>query len=73
MYDFCIWIVNFSEGCAIIFYQLSSDHFMNIGVCFAGSILAIASSYMYEDEGGQPPAPDQIFIRNVTTAETKPK
>ncbi|XP_067951517.1 mitotic checkpoint protein BUB3-like [Watersipora subatra] len=38
-----------------------------------GSVLAIASSYMYEVAGGQPPAPDQVFIRNVTTAETKPK
>ncbi|XP_061412259.1 mitotic checkpoint protein BUB3 [Lethenteron reissneri] len=37
-----------------------------------GSMIAIASSYMYEQEDIVHPA-DEIYIRNVTDAETKPK
>ncbi|XP_005089574.1 mitotic checkpoint protein BUB3 [Aplysia californica] len=38
-----------------------------------GSVLAIASSFMYETEVEKVPAPDSVFIRNVTDQETKPK
>lgn len=38
-----------------------------------GSVLAIASSYMYEQEDKEKPAEDTIFIRHVTDQETKPK
>jgi cell cycle arrest protein BUB3 len=39
-----------------------------------GAILAIASSYMFEDdEVRTPPTEDAIFIRKVTDQETKPK
>jgi len=38
-----------------------------------GSVLAIASSFMFETESEKEPAPDTIFIRNVTDQETKPK
>ena len=37
-----------------------------------GSVLAIASSYMYE-EGEQEHPEDAIYIRRVTDQETKPK
>lgn len=38
-----------------------------------GSVLAIASSFMNETEVDKIPAPDSVFIRNVTDQETKPK
>lgn len=39
-----------------------------------GSALAIACSYMYEQEKEPDPMPpDEIFIRYVTDQETKPK
>ena len=38
-----------------------------------GSVLAIASSFMNETEVDKVPAPDSVFIRNVTDQETKPK
>uniref|UniRef100_UPI00358E2547 mitotic checkpoint protein BUB3 isoform X1 n=2 Tax=Myxine glutinosa TaxID=7769 RepID=UPI00358E2547 len=37
-----------------------------------GSSLAIASSFMHEQENIQP-QPDELYVRNVTDAETKPK
>uniref|UniRef100_A0A8C4QWX4 BUB3 mitotic checkpoint protein n=1 Tax=Eptatretus burgeri TaxID=7764 RepID=A0A8C4QWX4_EPTBU len=37
-----------------------------------GSSLAIASSFMHEQENLQPPS-DELYVRNVTDAETKPK
>lgn len=43
--------------------------------CFSttGNILAIACSYMYEQEQIDPMPEDCIFIRRVTDQETKPK
>ena len=38
-----------------------------------GSVLAIASSYMYENDEPVEPAEDVIYIRNVSDQETKPK
>ena len=38
-----------------------------------GSTLAIASSYMYEQEEQENVPADSVFIRNVTDQETKPK
>ncbi|RUS86307.1 hypothetical protein EGW08_005951 [Elysia chlorotica] len=38
-----------------------------------GSVLAIASSFTCEKEVDKSPAPDTVFIRNVTDQETKPK
>lgn len=45
-------------------------------LCFShdGSVLAIACSYMYEDENQPEPLPENnVFIRYVTDQETKPK
>ncbi|ESO09203.1 hypothetical protein HELRODRAFT_156412 [Helobdella robusta] len=45
-------------------------------LCFdnSGTVLAIASSYLYEDDQMKPPYPeDNVFIRRVTDHETKPK
>ena len=38
-----------------------------------GDVLAIASSFMNETVVDSAPAPDTVFIRNVTDQETKPK
>jgi len=38
-----------------------------------GTMLAIASSYMFEEDEKADPPQDAIFIRNVSDAETKPK
>ncbi len=38
-----------------------------------GSMLAIASSYMYEQEEMENQPEDAVFIRRVTDQETKPK
>lgn len=38
-----------------------------------GSVLAIASSFMYEQGEGESPHADEIYIRKVTDQETKPK
>ncbi|KAH3767776.1 mitotic checkpoint protein BUB3 [Pelomyxa schiedti] len=39
----------------------------------AGSLLAIASSYTFEEGEKEVPAPDQIFIRQVIDSEVRPK
>jgi cell cycle arrest protein BUB3 len=38
-----------------------------------GSVLAIASSYMYETDDAVDIPQDSIYIRNVSDQETKPK
>ena len=38
-----------------------------------GSVLAIASSYMYENDEIKNVPEDNIYIRNVSDQETKPK
>lgn len=38
-----------------------------------GAVLAIASSYMYENDEPIEPVEDVIYIRNVSDQETKPK
>ena len=38
-----------------------------------GSVLAIASSYMYENDEIKNIPEDNIYIRNVSDQETKPK
>lgn len=38
-----------------------------------GAVLAIASSYMYENDEPMEPVEDVIYIRNVSDQETKPK
>ena len=49
--------------------------FFHIFICFiSGSTLAIACSYMYEDEHPPEKIPeDAIYIRSVSDQETKPK
>ncbi|EDV27541.1 uncharacterized protein TRIADDRAFT_53336 [Trichoplax adhaerens] len=38
-----------------------------------GTLLAIASSYLYEEDKDESPAPDSIYIRRISDAECKPK
>lgn len=44
-----------------------------ISFLYPGNTLAIACSYMYEQEQIDPMPEDCIFIRRVTDQETKPK
>ena len=45
----------------------------SLGFSNDGSVLAIASSYMFEQDEKENVPDDTIFIRNVTDQETKPK
>lgn len=45
----------------------------SLGFSHDGSVLAIASSYMYEQDELENMPEDNIFIRHVTDQETKPK
>ena len=45
------------------------------GIAFneSGSLMAVASSYTFEEGEKQGLPPDQIFVREVNDAEVKPK
>ena len=48
-------------------------HISSLAFSPDGSTLAIASSYIYENDTKEEVPPDSIYIRSVTDQETKPK
>lgn len=75
MVSFYSWsVIHYLEFKLIILFCVRSVTLkLNINI-IVGSVLAIACSYMYEEDTLPDPMPENnIFIRYVTDQETKPK